>query len=101
MDKIRLLHVFGQLGVGGAERQVLELCRRMDRDRFEVSMLSYAVIPDSIEHLFREIGIPVVVFDKLTMPVWRFFPKLRRVQARAGSASLSLYAQEHPVAVTK
>ena len=39
MDKIRLMHVIEDLGVGGLERVVVTICRTIDRDRFEPSVL--------------------------------------------------------------
>lgn len=75
--RIRLLHVLGTLGVGGAERQLLELSRRMNADRFAISVLCYSVGPDSLEQAFRDAGVEVEVFDKFSMPLWRFFRTLR------------------------
>ena len=39
MDKIRLMHVIEDLGVGGLERVVVTICRTIARDRFEPSVL--------------------------------------------------------------
>jgi glycosyltransferase involved in cell wall biosynthesis len=39
MKKIRLMHVIEDLGVGGLERVVVTICRNIDRDRFEPSVL--------------------------------------------------------------
>jgi glycosyltransferase involved in cell wall biosynthesis len=38
-DKIRLMHVIEDLGVGGLERVVVTICRTIDRDRFEPCVL--------------------------------------------------------------
>jgi glycosyltransferase involved in cell wall biosynthesis len=39
MDKIRVMHVTEDLGVGGLERVVVTICRHLDRSRFEPSVL--------------------------------------------------------------
>jgi glycosyltransferase involved in cell wall biosynthesis len=39
MNKIRLMHVIEDLGVGGLERVVVTICRNIDRSRFEPSVL--------------------------------------------------------------
>jgi len=36
--KIKLLFILRDLGFGGAERQVLELCRGLDREQFEITV---------------------------------------------------------------
>jgi len=36
--KLKLLFVLRDLGFGGAERQVLELCRGLDREKFEITI---------------------------------------------------------------
>ncbi len=59
----RVLHVITQLIVGGAERQLFNLCRLMPRDRFENAVVSLiaggVLIPD-----FREIGCTVFEVDR-------------------------------------
>ena len=39
MNKIRVMHVIEDLGVGGLERVVVTICRNIDRSRFEPSVL--------------------------------------------------------------
>ena len=76
---VRIVHVIGQLGVGGAEKQMLGLCRRMDRTRFENAVISYSLSADSLAADFRADGVTVVEFDKFSLPVRRFFLTLRRL----------------------
>jgi glycosyltransferase involved in cell wall biosynthesis len=59
MDKIRLMHVIEDLGVGGLERVVVTICRTIDRSRFEPSVLvlrgSGALAPE-----LEELGVEVI-----------------------------------------
>jgi glycosyltransferase involved in cell wall biosynthesis len=61
--RIKVLYVIGQLGYGGAERQLVELASRLPRDRFEPMV---CVLSDR-GPLARELdaaGVPVVCFNK-------------------------------------
>lgn len=77
-EAVRVLHIVGQLGVGGAETQLLGLCSRLDRSRIESSVLSYTLSEDSLAQQFREHGVEVVEFDKFSMSKWAFFQRLRK-----------------------
>lgn len=59
----RILHVITQLDMGGAERQLLNLCRLMPRDRFESAVLSLkaggTLVPE-----FRAAGCEVFELDR-------------------------------------
>jgi len=61
--RVKVLYVIGQLGYGGAERQLLELASRLPRDRFDplVCVLSArGPLADSLEAA----GVPVVSLNK-------------------------------------
>lgn len=79
MKKIRLLHVIGQLRRGGCELQLLGLCERLDKDRFDLSVCYYTKEGEELDQEFVRAGVRTVFFDKFAMPVWRFFLRLRRV----------------------
>ena len=79
MARIRILHIIGQLGVGGTERQLLGLLSRMDQARFDSTVCYYWRMPDGLEDDFRKAGIRVVFVDKPGQRLWRFFRDLRRV----------------------
>ena len=59
MQKIRLMHVIEDLGVGGLERVVLTICRNIDRSRFEPSVL---VLRGSgeLEPELAQLGVEVI-----------------------------------------
>jgi glycosyltransferase involved in cell wall biosynthesis len=59
MERIRLMHVIEDLGVGGLERVVVTICRNIDRTRFEPSVL---VLRGSgaLEAEVTQLGIEVI-----------------------------------------
>jgi len=72
MERIRICHLITTLGVGGAERGVYELSRRLDRERFDVRVAALRGGP--VEGWLRGAGIPVHVagvrdkWDALKLP---------------------------------
>ena len=84
MRRIRILHIIEQLGVGGAERQLLGLLPRMDRARFEHRICYFRQKADSLDWRFRELGIPTTFVDKDGLSLPRFFNELRRAIRTAG-----------------
>ncbi len=60
-DKIRVCFVIPSLRRGGAEGQVLELLRRLDRDRFAPSLVVFSNFDDSFDS--RDIGANVLFLD--------------------------------------
>lgn len=79
MSRIRLLHLIGQLRRGGCESQLLGLCERMDKGRFDLSICWYTPMEDELDEAFTRAGVRTFFFDKFSMPVWRFFRRLRGV----------------------
>ena len=75
---VRVLHIIGQLGVGGCEKQLLEICRRMDRGRFDLGVAYYARMENDLVEDFRRAGVSVWFTDKAAVGPWRFFLALRR-----------------------
>jgi len=83
MRKIRVLHIIEQLGVGGCETQLLSVCRRFDRSRFDLSICWYAVRPDCQNKQFAEAGVKTFFLEKASMSPWRFFKQLRHIVKEA------------------
>jgi glycosyltransferase involved in cell wall biosynthesis len=83
MDKIRILHIIPQLGIGGCELHLLEFCRRLDKERFSPSVIWYSFVPEhrevsfSMEQDFREAGVETSFIDKFSMSALSFFGDLR------------------------
>jgi glycosyltransferase involved in cell wall biosynthesis len=73
--RIKILYVIGQLGYGGAERQLVELAKGLSRERFKPLVCSLTD-PGPLERELEEAGIGVVA--------------LRKRQGAMSGASLSL-----------
>jgi glycosyltransferase involved in cell wall biosynthesis len=60
-QKIRVLIVSFNLGQGGSERFLFELCKAFDRDRFDIEILTKypTTPPEYYEPRLRELGIPI------------------------------------------
>ena len=62
----RILYVTDSLIAGGIESQLVELIRRLDRDRFEPHVLVFYRMPSHSPHFLpqlRELGVPVTTLD--------------------------------------
>ena len=57
--KYRILHYVPNLGIGGAEKQLVEALRHMDRDRFW-NMVCYGAPPADLKRDIEELGIPAL-----------------------------------------
>jgi glycosyltransferase involved in cell wall biosynthesis len=77
VEKTKILHIIGAVGIGGCEKQLLGLCRRMDMSRFDLSLLWYSRTEDSLDSEFRAAGVDTIFVDKFSMPVWKFFWTMR------------------------
>ena len=88
---LHVVIVIGQLGRGGAERQIHELVKRIDRARFGVTVVTFE--PGGYyQPLLQEAGAEVVVLDKrglreATAP-WRLAGIIRQRRARVVHAFL-------------
>jgi glycosyltransferase involved in cell wall biosynthesis len=63
MDKIKIIHIIGQLQTGGAERLLYDLCRKMDREMFAVQVVTVHG-GGPAQKLFEQAGISVINFNK-------------------------------------
>jgi glycosyltransferase involved in cell wall biosynthesis len=62
---IRIVHIMTSFGIGGAEQLVLDLCRRLDRGRFEPIVVA-VVDGGAMRPEFHDVGIPTEVVGKTT-----------------------------------
>lgn len=79
---IHVVHVFGTLMPGGAERQAVSLFRRSDRTRFRHSAINYWPKENDIAAEIEAAGCPLHLLDKTTLSTPRFFWGLRRLLRR-------------------
>jgi glycosyltransferase involved in cell wall biosynthesis len=63
MDKIKIVHIIGQLQVGGAEKLLYDLCRKIDKERFIVQVITTHG-GGVFQKKFEQAGIPVINFEK-------------------------------------
>lgn len=73
MNKIKIVFLLGTLGIGGTEKQLLEILRRINRDRFELRVLSlpcFGKLRDEIESL----NIPFSCLNTVSLAKGRFHP---------------------------
>jgi len=74
---LHILHIIPTLGVGGTERQLVQLLLRMDPKRTRHTVCFYTRTP-SLEADLNAAGIRTIFFDKFAMRPWSFFARLRR-----------------------
>ncbi len=80
--KIRILFICPQLTTGGAERQLLYLCKYLDSQTFEKNVVYY----EEADHVLAEIkklDVSVLHFDRSKLGVWGVLRAIRReIQCR-------------------
>jgi len=55
----KILYVIGQLALGGAERQLFELIKRIDKSRFEISVVCLSAETEPYKIWLEKLGIEV------------------------------------------
>lgn len=81
MRKIRLLIVLRDLGMGGTERQVVELCRAINKEAFEVTVALFFDDGGFLPEL-KETGVSVRVLGTRRTYKWNaFFSLLRLIRS--------------------
>lgn len=77
--RIRILQVTANLGIGGLERVVVNLCKQISRDRFNVSVCCLKFKGDFAQEL-EEAGIPVYLLPQISNgPDYTAFTRLRKL----------------------
>lgn len=61
--RIKIIHIIGRLDYGGAERLLLDICRKLDKSVFDVSVLALQGT-GRLEQKFVEAGISVETLNK-------------------------------------
>ncbi|MFT7304754.1 MAG: glycosyltransferase involved in cell wall biosynthesis [Candidatus Azotimanducaceae bacterium] len=83
-DKVNLLIVISNLGHGGAERQVVELCNRLDRDKFNIHLCTLSDHIPLASSLQSDVTLHTIIKRrKLDISViWRLITLIRREDIR-------------------
>jgi len=79
----RVLYVITELDIGGAERSLCELARRLDRERFAAQVACLTGEGALVEPL-RESGVPVHLLRACCKSDLRALWRLRRLLRDAG-----------------
>jgi len=65
MKKIKVVHIVPSLGAGGAERMVVHIARGLDRERFEVAVISiWRRLGSDLDRLLDESAVKVAYLGK-------------------------------------
>ncbi|MCG8418941.1 MAG: glycosyltransferase [Proteobacteria bacterium] len=83
MSEMRILHVVGRMGQGGAETWLMNVLRHIDRDRFHFDFLVHRTRPGEFDDEIRSLGSAIHIIDSYRNP------------PRYAAALLSLLAR-HP-----
>lgn len=60
---IKIIHIIPRLAVGGAERLLLDICRKLDKDQFDISVVALQD-GNPLQESFEAAGIKVKFFHK-------------------------------------
>ncbi len=63
MEKIRLMQITHDLDIGGLQRIVVNICRNIDRDKFDVSVLCLRNLGDFVPDV-EKLGIEVILLPQ-------------------------------------
>lgn len=77
-QKIKIIHIIGQLAFGGAEKLVLDLCRKIDREKFSVAVISIGQ-PGKLISEFDKAGVKVFSVEKKFKGDWRVLNKIKNI----------------------
>jgi len=61
---IKVVYIIGALGCGGAERLLYDLCRKLDKEKFSVSVIVLQGENNVLVKQFEEAGIKLKIFNK-------------------------------------
>ncbi len=98
--RLRVLHLIGQLGLGGSERQLLVLLQHLDRDRFENHLVVFnPSLEGELHQDFEALGIPVIAIPPECRGITRRLRFLwRTVRRLAPDVIHSWTAHDNPYA---
>ena len=68
-QKIKIVHIIGKLDVGGAERLILDLGRKLDKSRFDIQIVALKG-SGALEREFAKAEVPVTVIEKRYLGDW-------------------------------
>lgn len=75
---IRVLHTLASMNAGGVEKWLLEVARRIDRERFQLDFLVHSAGPHHFEAELRELGCRLIHCPNPSNPI-RYAMNLRKI----------------------
>lgn len=80
-DKIKIIHIITALNIGGAEKLLLDLVKKLDKEKYDIKIATVVEGGNLVEK-FEEVGIPVKVFKKKGKiglgVIWKIYRYLRK-----------------------
>ena len=81
---VKIVHLVGQLGIGGSERQLYLLLKGINRDRFVPMVITFSPgLSEYWEEPLRALGVPLLGVPRSWNKLWRLWALaslLRRIQ---------------------
>lgn len=82
-NKIKIVYIISSFALGGAERLLLDLCRKLDKEKFEIYICSVTGGGPLLNE-FEKLNIKVKVFYKPTKlglgVIWQIFKYLKNIK---------------------
>jgi len=73
---VKIVHVIDDLGLGGAQRQLVELLSGLDRRRFDVSVIALSDAKVAYADAIRQLGIPLTLIPHAGAWSWATLTRL-------------------------
>lgn len=75
---MKVVHIIDDLGLGGAQRQLVALLKGMPRDRVEIHLIALSDKKCAYENAVRDLGIPLTIIDQSGKWSWGAFWGVRK-----------------------
>ena len=72
---IKISYIIGRLAYGGAERLLLDICRKIDKTKFEIEVLVLQT-DNPLAEQFERAGVQIKYFDKVKKFDWKIIKKV-------------------------
>ena len=82
MTRPRIVQIIDDLGLGGAQRQLVELVKALPGDRYDVAVISLSTEKCAYESAIRQAGVELVMIPQSGKWSWSAFTALRQALAQ-------------------